>query len=97
MSLWLQWILAACALVITVASILVGYGRREEHGAGEQRLLDEKLAALSARVKDLDDEIEKLRSWRHDQANLEQAMPLLNHFDQRIQRLETRVFNGTPR
>lgn len=83
MNLWLQVILGAGALAITVASMLIRYG--------------ESMQRLEDRVRTLDAEIEKLRLWRHDQANLEQAMPLLNHFDQRIQRLETRVFNGTPR
>lgn len=91
---WLQWLLGACALIITVASLLVGYGRDRGQDAGALKRIDERL-------DDMDGEIKELRLWRHDMAKGPQIAALLpevlGKIERKIERLESRVFNGGPR
>lgn len=94
LSPWLQGILGACALAITIASILVGYGRNQ--GKDEA-----SIARLSDRVDAIDEEILRLRTQRHDENNKKAAVLayefLIPEMMRKIERLEARVYNGGPR
>lgn len=54
MNLWLQFILGACAVIVTVSKILVDVGVWGGH-------VDSGLAS----VRRHEDEINRLRDWRH--------------------------------
>ena len=80
MGAWLQIVLGASALAFTVGSLLVKVGA---WGGNDD-----------ARVKRLEDEVTRLREWRHTVGNFQQKEALLDVLVGRIERLEAKVFRS---
>lgn len=80
MPAWLQILLAVCATAITIGGLLVAFGRDS--------------GITKAEIDSLKHEIDRLREWRHATGNFQQAMQVINLFDERLKRLERIVLNG---
>jgi len=77
---WLQIVLAVCATAVTVGGLLVAFGRDS--------------GITKAEIDTLRHEVDRLREWRHSGVNFQQAVQIVNLFDDRLKRLERIVLNG---
>lgn len=72
----MQVVVGVIALGLSLAAVLVGFGR------------------LAEQVRENKAEIDRLRLWRHSQV---EVLPALANCQERITRLESKVFNGYKR
>lgn len=90
MPVWLSVLVAVVAALAGTASIVTLVAKLGAFGGSSQS----EIKALSDRVRVNEQEIDRLRDWRHTVGNLQQSMAAMDMVMERIKRLELKVFNG---
>lgn len=96
MSPWLQWALGACALLVTFLKLAGEFGWWAGRQEGDR--VSDGLAMAQLAL-----EVTSLRAWRHKVGDdplavtLQIIEALEKGYDQRLERLERKVFNGSAR
>ncbi len=94
MPVWLQIALTCLGAAITTGGVLVAYGRGRGEDSGELKRIEEHL-------RNTDNEIVKLRAWRHELGNQMQNKialeDVLANMRQRLDRIEHKIYNGGSR
>lgn len=90
MSVTLQAVLGICAILLTLAQLLIRSGQWSGDTTSTMK-------AMQAELERLEVEIKTLREWRHEVGNFQSGMLAMNYAIERIDRLERKVFNGSAR